>query len=72
MLKSKAAMDQFSEGLEVLDVLGMVRINPGIMKPLFVDEQKPLTAGLLFAIIVIDCHTKDLLNKGHLYTGDGL
>ena len=46
-------MDQFSEGLEVLDVLGMVRINPGIMKPLFVDEQKPLTAGLLFAIIVI-------------------
>ena len=43
MLKSKAALDQFLEGLEVLDVLGMVRLNPEVMKPLFVDEQKPLT-----------------------------
>lgn len=46
MLTSKAAMDQFCEGLEVLDVLGMMRLNSDIMMPLFIDEEKPLTAGL--------------------------
>ena len=45
LLKSKAAIDQFAEGLSHLHVLDRMRHLPDLMKPLFVNESKPLTAG---------------------------
>ena len=45
MLKVKAAMDQFAEGLEELHVLEVMRKHSILMKPLFVNNTKPLTAG---------------------------
>lgn len=46
MLKVKAEMDQFGEGLADAGVLQYVKQYPGIMKPLFTcDEYKPVSAG---------------------------
>ncbi len=45
MLKVKACMDQFAEGLEELDVLDIIRKHPDAMRPFFVDECRPFTAG---------------------------
>ena len=45
MLKVKAAMDQFAEGLEELHVLEVMRKHSILMKPLFVNNTKLLTAG---------------------------
>ena len=38
-------MDQFAEGLEELHVLEVMRKHSILMKPLFVNNTKPLTAG---------------------------
>ena len=45
MLKVKALMDQFAEGLQELHVLDMMRKHSDIMRPFFVDECRPFTAG---------------------------
>ncbi len=45
MLKAKAAMDQFCEGLEELGVLRMVRSFPAVMRPLFIASVQELRAG---------------------------
>ena len=45
MLKSKAAMDQFAEGLECTGVLHYIKHYTDIMKPLFTHQKSVLTAG---------------------------
>ena len=45
MLKVKAAMDQFRDGLKCLGLLYMLEENPSLWKPLFVSSGTPLTAG---------------------------
>ena len=45
MLKAKAAIDQFLQGLQVTGVLDCVRKFPDIMKPLFCFNKCVLTAG---------------------------
>lgn len=46
MIKVKAAMDQFAEGLDVLHVLQLIKRFPHLTKPMFVDDDtKVLTAG---------------------------
>ena len=41
MLKVKAEMDQFAEGLMSLGVLEMVKHHPDLFAPLFVDDGSP-------------------------------
>lgn len=43
MLKAKAAIDQFCEGLEELGVLQMVRKLPAVMRPQFVATVKTVS-----------------------------
>ncbi len=50
MLKVKAAMDQFAEGLQELGVLQLIKQYPELMKPLFVPNLKVLTAGMLMFV----------------------
>ena len=45
LLKSKAATDQFDEGLESTGVLHYIRHYGDLMKPLFSHQQLVLTAG---------------------------
>ena len=45
MLKVKASMDQFAEGLQELHVLDVMKKHPDVMRPFFVDECRPFTAG---------------------------
>ena len=45
MLKTKAAMDQFAEGLQELHIIDIIKQNPGALKPLFVADFRVLTAG---------------------------
>ena len=46
MLKVKAEMDQFAEGLKTLGVLDMVKNYPDLFSSLFVDDgSPPLTSG---------------------------
>ena len=40
-----AEINKFRDGLKVLNVLDQILKYPDIMRPCFVDEQKPLTAG---------------------------
>lgn len=46
ILKPKGAIDQLAEGLTNLDILYMMRQYPELMRPLFMDQAKPLTAGI--------------------------
>ena len=46
ILKSKAAIDQLAEGLENLNILYVMRQYPELMRPLFMNPAKPLTAGI--------------------------
>ena len=46
LIKAKAAVDQFSEGLASLNVLGMLQQYPEVMKPLFMYEEHALTSGV--------------------------
>ena len=45
MLKVKAAMDQFKNGLKTLGLLNMLEENPSLWKPLFVSSSTPLNTG---------------------------
>ena len=46
MIKVKAAMDQFAEGLDVLNVLQLIKRFHHLAKPMFVDnDSKVVTAG---------------------------
>ena len=48
LLKVKAEMDQFMDGLNDVGVLEYIRKYPDLLKPLFTDcSHKPLTAGQL-------------------------
>ena len=47
LLKVKAKMDQFAEGLKSLGVLEMVKCHPDLFAPLFIDDgSPPLTPGM--------------------------
>ena len=45
MLKVKAAMDQFKDGLKAFGLLSLLEEKPALWKPLFVDCGSCLTAG---------------------------
>ena len=50
VLKVKAAMDQFCEGLKEVGVLQLMKMHPSIFKPLFVaDTSRALTPGKLLS-----------------------
>ena len=49
MLKVKASMDQFLEGLEDLKVLCFLQKYPEIIKPFFVDDNKIITSGSYYS-----------------------
>ena len=55
MIKVKAVMDQFIEGLSVLGVLDAIKENPLWFEPFFVSREEPLTASmwLLRCIILL-------------------
>ena len=40
LLKVKAAMDQYMEGLDELGILEMLKEHPGVMRPLFVSPSE--------------------------------
>ena len=46
MVKVKAEMDQFKEGLSALGFLDNLMRNPSIWEPYFLALAKPLTAGM--------------------------
>ena len=45
ILKVKACMDQFCEGLETLGVGSIVRKNPSVLRLFFVFNEVPIDAG---------------------------
>jgi hypothetical protein len=45
ILKVKACMDQFCEGLETLGVGSIVRKNPSVLRQFFVFNEVPIDAG---------------------------
>ena len=45
LMKVKAEMDQFADGLTLLGILDAMRKQPDVMKPLFVAQKCKLTAG---------------------------
>ena len=52
LLKVKAEMDQFAEGLKSLGVLNMMKRHPDLISSLFVDGgSTPLTPGRIYTII---------------------
>ena len=53
LLKVKAAMDQFCDGLQQVGVLQLARTHPKVLKPLFVaDTSKALTPGKLMCCLL--------------------
>ena len=46
MIKVKAEMDQFKEGLQSLGYLECLQSNPSLWKEYFLDSSVPLTAGM--------------------------
>ena len=52
MMKVKMAMDQFIEGLEVLDVLRSIRQHPSIFKDFFLYSEQPINAGKTYIFTV--------------------
>ena len=51
LIKVKAETDQFTEGLEVLGLLSMVKKYPALLMPLFVPMNTELSKGRLNAVI---------------------
>ena len=45
MIKVKAAMDQYAEGLQSLKVLDLVHQFPSLTRPFFVADNNKITAG---------------------------
>ena len=53
LLKVKAAMDQFCDGLQQMGVLQLVRTHPKLLKPLFVaDTSRALTPAKLMLCLL--------------------
>ena len=52
MVKVKAQMDQFAEGLDELGVMRLIRRFPELSKPLFVAVSKPISAGVCVCVCV--------------------
>ncbi len=50
MIKVKACMDQFAEGLQELQTLEIMKKYPELMKPLFVFNEEVITAGNNFLV----------------------
>lgn len=50
LLKVKAEMDQFADGLASLGILDAVKKQPEVMKPLFVAQKCNLSAGKLLRL----------------------
>ena len=46
MIKVKAEMDQFKEGLQTLGYLEVLQSNPSMWEEYFLDADVPLTAGM--------------------------
>ena len=46
LLKVKAEMDQFLDGLSVLGILDAIRSKPDVMKPLFVLQIPKISTGI--------------------------
>ena len=53
IIKPKAPMDQFLEGLECGDVAEAIKVYPAIMKSLFCPSASDLTAGIIIITIII-------------------
>lgn len=59
-MKPKACMDQFMEGLDVLQVASFIKSHPALMEPLFVKGCSiPLSPGKIFVYIT---YTTDVLD----------
>ena len=50
MVKVKAEMDQYREGLQTLGFLEVLKSNPGQWQSYFVAEKKNLTAGIYISV----------------------
>jgi len=50
MVKVKAEMDQYREGLQTLGFLEVLNSNPEEWQPYFVAEEKKLTAGIHLSV----------------------
>ena len=46
LIKVKAEIDQFVEGLQCLGIDHLIKEHPDLMEPLFVNKNKSLTAGM--------------------------
>ena len=46
MIKVKAEMDQFKEGLQTLGYLEVLQSDPSLWEEYFLDKNMPLTAGI--------------------------
>ena len=46
LIKVKAEIDQFIEGLQCLGIDHLIKEHPDLMEPLFVNKNKSLTAGM--------------------------
>ena len=46
MIKVKAEMDQFKEGLQTLGYLKVLQLDPSLWEEYFLDKNMPLTAGI--------------------------
>eukprot|EP00731_Ephydatia_muelleri_P019420 Em0012g245a len=53
ILKVKACMDQFCEGLETLGVGSIVRKNPSVLRQFFVFNEVPIDADMLRSILTL-------------------
>ena len=60
LLKVKAEMDQFADGLSSLGVLDAVKKQPDVMKPLFVAQKCNLSAGKLLRLLYIGSPNNDI------------
>lgn len=53
MIKVKAEMDQFKDGLQTLGYLEILQSNPSLWEDYFINANQPLTTGSLY----VQCHT---------------
>ena len=49
MVKVKAEMDQFKDGLQVLGFLKVLQENPQLFQQYFMNVEVPLTAGIIIS-----------------------
>ena len=55
MLKVKASMDQFIEGLKELHVLDLIKKYPQLTKPFFVSERRNLLQVYTYFYTIVQC-----------------